>query len=72
MERIGGFGGKSDILAMNQTYRGDPDFYQTILKTVRQATTATCRTRPKRWLTEDVYILEVHPYPDLRNRRQRR
>jgi zinc protease len=28
-ERIGGFGGKSDILAMNETYRGDPAFYQT-------------------------------------------
>jgi zinc protease len=31
IERIGGFGGKSDILAMNETYRGSPDFYQTIL-----------------------------------------
>ena len=28
IERIGGFGGKSDILAMNQTFRGDPEFYQ--------------------------------------------
>src|SRR3989442_12951529 len=32
IERIGGFGGKSDILAMNQTYRGSPDYYQTVLK----------------------------------------
>lgn len=62
-ERIGGFGGKSDILAMNQTYRGDPDFYQTILKTVRQATTHDLQKTAKTWLTADVYILEVHPYP---------
>ena len=37
IERIGGFGGKSDILAMNETYRGDPDFYRTILKYWREA-----------------------------------
>ena len=27
-ERIGGFGGKSDILAMNQTYRGSAGLLQ--------------------------------------------
>jgi zinc protease len=62
-ERIGGFGGKSDILAMNQTYRGDPGFYQTPLKTVRQATTRDLQKAAKTWLTDDVYILQVHPYP---------
>ena len=62
-ERIGGFGGKSDILAMNETYRGDPAFYQAILKTVREATTRNLQRAAKTWLTEDVYILEVHPYP---------
>lgn len=62
-ERIGGFGGKSDILAMNETYRGDPGFYQTILNHVRQATTQDIQNAGKRWLTDDVYILEVHPFP---------
>jgi len=62
-ERIGGFGGKSDILAMNQTYRGEPEFYQTILKTVREATTENLHSAAKSWLTEDVYILEVDAYP---------
>jgi len=62
-ERIGGFGGKSDILAMNQTYRGEPDFYQTTLKTVRQATIRDLHNAAKTWLTQDVYILEVDPYP---------
>src|ERR1043166_4257582 len=38
IQRIGGFGGKSDILAMNQTYRGSPDYYQTIWKMKREAT----------------------------------
>ena len=62
-ERIGGFGGKSDILAMNQTYRGDPEFYQTILKHVREATADNLLSAAKTWLTDDVYILEVDPYP---------
>ena len=39
IERIGGFGGKSDVLAMNETFRGDPGFYQTPLKYTREATT---------------------------------
>ncbi len=62
-ERIGGFGGKSDILAMNQTYRGDPAFYNVPLQYVREATRSDIQNAAKRWLTEDVYILEVHPYP---------
>src|SRR6185369_6446891 len=63
IERIGGFGGKSDILALNQTFRGSPDFYQTILKYVRQATTRDLQKAANTWLTDNVYILEVHPYP---------
>jgi len=63
IERIGGFGGKSDILAMNQTYRGAPDFYKSTLKYVGEATAHDLQRAAKQWLTEDVYILEVHPYP---------
>jgi zinc protease len=63
IERIGGFGGKSDILAMNQTYRGDPGFYKTTLKYAAEATAHDLQRAAKQWLTEDVYVLEVHPYP---------
>lgn len=63
LERIGGFGGKSDILAMNETYRGDPNFFKVTLNYVRGATAKELQTAAKRWLTDDVYILEVHPYP---------
>jgi zinc protease len=62
IERIGGFGGKSDVLAMNETYRGSPDFYQVPLKYIREATATDVQRAAKQWLTEDVYILEVHPY----------
>jgi zinc protease len=48
---------------MNETYRGDPAFYQTTSKQVREATTRNLQHAAKTWLTDDVYILEVHPYP---------
>ena len=38
IERIGGFGGKSDRLAMSQVFRGSPDAYKVSLKRVREAT----------------------------------
>ena len=61
-ERVGGFGGKSDILAQNQTFRGDPGFYQTLLKHYRDATLQDLQNAARKWLTDDVYILEVHPF----------
>src|SRR6202142_310971 len=38
MERIGGFGGKSDIIARCQTFTGNPDCYKDYLKEVQAAT----------------------------------
>jgi zinc protease len=64
IERIGGFGGKSDVLAMNQTYRGSPDFYKVPLKYIREATAKDLQRAARQWLTDDVYILEVHPFPN--------
>ena len=63
-ERIGGFGGKSDILARGQVYRGDPDTYKTIQSWIAAATPADVQDAAKRWLSEGVYVLEVHPFPE--------
>ena len=63
MERIGGFGGKSDILASCQTYAGDPDCYKTYLKRVQAATPASVKKVANDWLSDGDYILQVHPYP---------
>jgi zinc protease len=63
IERIGGFGGKSDILAQNQVYAGDPDFYRTTLSRVAAATAADLQGAAQRWLADGVYIAEVHPFP---------
>jgi zinc protease len=64
VERIGGFGGKSDVLAMNEVYGGSPDFYKTVLDRVANATAADLQNTARRWLSDGVYVLEVHPFPE--------
>jgi zinc protease len=65
VERIGGFGGKSDVLAQSQVWGGRPDFYRTRLERVKSATPAQVGDAAKRWLSDGVYVLEVHPFPEL-------
>ncbi len=65
IERIGGFGGKSDILASSMVYGGSPDAYKTSLKHMDEATPQKLKETAVRWLSDGVYILEVHPYPQL-------
>ncbi|HEY2546581.1 MAG TPA: pitrilysin family protein [Candidatus Acidoferrum sp.] len=63
IERIGGFGGKSDRLAQSQTYLGSPDAYKTSLKRIREASAEDLKSAANRWLSDGVYILEVQPFP---------
>jgi len=63
MERVGGFGGTSDILARGQTFLGDPAAYKVQLERVQHATAAEIRDAARRWLSDGVYVLEVHPFP---------
>ena len=63
VERIGGFGGKSDLLARCQTFRGNPDCYKDYLTWVKAATTATVKKAAIDWLSDGDYVLEVQPYP---------
>jgi zinc protease len=63
MERIGGFGGKSDILAQCQAFAGDPDCYKTYLKRIAAATPASIKKAANDWLSDGDYILEVVPFP---------
>jgi zinc protease len=65
VERIGGFGGKSDVLAQGEVWRGRPDFYRTRLERVKAAGTGEVWEAAKRWLSDGVYVLEVHPFPEL-------
>jgi len=67
VDRIGGFGGKSDVLARGQVFVGDPDFYKVELKRVQDASADDLKSAARRWLSDGVYALEVHPYPDYKN-----
>ncbi|MGA8026457.1 MAG: pitrilysin family protein [Bryobacteraceae bacterium] len=62
VERIGGFGGKSDILAASQTYLGSPDAYRQRLQHLERATEADLCDAARRWLSDGVYALEVLPF----------
>jgi zinc protease len=66
VERIGGFGGTSDVLARCQTFRGNPDCYKDYLQGVKAATPATVKKAAVDWLSDGDYVLEVHPYPSLK------
>jgi len=65
-ERIGGFGGKSDILISNEVFGGSPDYYKTTLKHIDEATVQDLQQAAKHWLSDGVYVLEVHPYPEYK------
>jgi zinc protease len=63
VERIGGFGGKSDLLARCQTYTGNPECYKVYLKRIEAATPASVKKAANDWLSDGDYILEVQPFP---------
>ncbi len=65
VERVGGFGGKSDVLAESQVYDGSPDGYLKHMQAIRDATPREVMAAAREWLTTGTYTLEVHPYPEL-------
>lgn len=66
IERIGGFGGKSDRLAQNQVYLGSPDAYKISLKRAQEATADDLKSAANRWLADGVYVLDVLPFPEYK------
>ncbi|HEY8176865.1 MAG TPA: pitrilysin family protein [Gemmatimonadaceae bacterium] len=64
IERIGGFGGKSDLLAQGEVYRGDPDFIWKRTVAGQKLTAADLHAAARRWLGDGVYTLEVQPFPE--------
>ncbi len=66
IERIGGFGGKSDRLAQSQVFEGDPGAYKASLKHVQEATAEDLKAVANRWLSDGVYALEVQPFPEYK------
>ncbi len=66
IERIGGFGGKSDRLAQSQVFRGSPDAYKISLKRVHDATAEDLKASARKWLSDGVYVLQVDPFPEYK------
>ncbi|MCG8435644.1 MAG: insulinase family protein, partial [Gammaproteobacteria bacterium] len=64
LEKIGGFGGKSDTLIANEVYEGSPDAYKTTLERWDNATQSDVLNAARKWLSDGVYILEVHPFAE--------
>jgi zinc protease len=62
MERIGGYGGKSDILAQSATYGGSADYYKVVQKMIKAATPADIKKAYSDWLSDGEYVLEILPY----------
>jgi predicted Zn-dependent peptidase len=62
LERIGGFGGKSDWLAESQIMRGSPDGYKRDLEITAKATPAELVKVGRTWLDDNALSLSVEPY----------
>lgn len=63
IERVGGFGGKSDLLASCQTYTGNPDCYKVYLQRIKDATPASVKKAMNDWLSDGDFVLQIDPFP---------
>lgn len=64
MERIGGFGGKSDVLAEAYVYGGSPEKYKDLLKWIAAATPADINKTAKAWLSSGKHTIICTPFPN--------
>jgi predicted Zn-dependent peptidase len=64
-ERIGGFGGKSDILSQSMVFGGDPEYYKTKLKNISAATVEDIRQVAVKYLSDGKYVLICTPFPEF-------
>ncbi len=61
IERIGGFGGKADVLAECAVYTGKADCFRTSLATLEKATAASLAAAGRAWLRRGDFTLVVTP-----------
>ena len=68
LERIGGFGGKADLLAQYNTFLGDPNKFGDDLKRYRAVTAADVQSAAAHWLdTKNRLLIRFHPEVSGRN-----
>ncbi len=61
VERIGGFGGKADVLAECAVYTGDPGCFRTSLATIADTRPRDLTAVGRKWLGKGDYTLLVQP-----------
>ena len=64
LEKVGGFSGKSQLLATYETYLGDASLYKKDLEWFENADSDDVRNAARSWLSSGDYNLEVYPQPD--------
>lgn len=64
LERVGGFGGKSDVLARNEVFMNNPGAWQESRDRLFTATPEDVESVASDWLKRNHFTLEVQPYPD--------
>ena len=62
VERIGGFGGKADVLASGQTYLNDPGYFRKALRRTLEATPDQVRDAAQRWLASGDLTIITEPF----------
>ncbi len=67
IERIGGFGGKADVLAECMVFGGDPGCYRDQLQRIEKANVQDIKTALNRWLTAEHYTLTILPHGNFKN-----
>ena len=65
IQRIGGFGGKSDLLATCQTYTGNPGCYKKSAEFLDLATPAKIKKTFAQWIDDTPYVLTILPIEKL-------
>ena len=63
VERVGGFGGKSDVLAGCAVYTGDPGCFRASAERIESASAADVRTAARQRLGQGDHTLTILPFP---------
>lgn len=64
LERIGGFGGKSDLLAENEVFGGSADYYKKNLRWYHETNAKNIHEAAKKFLSDGRFTLVCNPFPE--------
>ncbi|MCB0629627.1 MAG: pitrilysin family protein [Saprospiraceae bacterium] len=64
LERIGGFGGKSDLLAQFEVYGSSPEYSKEVLQWIADATPKEVQMAAQKWLGTGKHTLICTPFPE--------